>query len=156
MDRHHVLRPGCPLFLGLGLLCPPYCDRLVLHDQPVPGGNSHAVLRDEEAGNGADAPGTGALPIDVHIGQHVGQRVNFMLPADHQVHCTFVAEEQATYTQTIQSLPQPEEAAATATTAGSPTIRQTTISDAFAQFKDAAETATAQEEEEEAEQASAS
>ena len=32
MDGHHVLRPGCPLILGLGLLCPPHC------------GKSHLIL----------------------------------------------------------------------------------------------------------------
>lgn len=34
MDRHHVLRPGCPLFLGLGLLCPPHCGELLKINTP--------------------------------------------------------------------------------------------------------------------------
>lgn len=124
----------------------------------MPGGDSDAVLRDQETGNGADAAGTGSLPIDVDAGQHVGQRVDVVLPPNHQVHCPLVAEEQAAYTPPLPGLPQPEEVATAADAAPAPAARQAAAGDAFAQFEDETETAAIAEaeEEEEAEQASAS
>lgn len=124
----------------------------------MPGGDSDAVLRDQETGNGADAAGTGSLPIDVDLGQHVGERVDVVLPANHQVHRPLVAEEQAAHTPEVQGLPQPEEVATAADAAPASTTRQTAAGDAFAQSEDETETAAIAEaeEEEEAEQASAS
>ena len=116
----------------------------------MPGGDCYAVLRDQEARNGADAVGTGALSVDIDTGQHIGQRIDIVLPPDHQVHCPPVAEDQATRTQKIPGVPQPQEATGTA-------AETRTESVAFAEFADATEAATvAQEAEEEAEQASAS
>ena len=50
-----------------------FADWLVLHDQPVPGRDSDAILRDEEARNGADAPRTGQISLDLDAGQYLGQ-----------------------------------------------------------------------------------
>ena len=99
------------MFLHFNIVKIVALDRLVLHDQPVPGGNCHAVLRDQEARNGADAAGTGALPVDVDAGQHVGQRVGVVLPSNHQIHCPPVAEEQAAHLEAIPGLSQSQEAA---------------------------------------------
>ena len=93
------IRSSCrihfPFLIRFSILIHPRSsvDWLVLHDQPVPGGDSHAVLRDQEARNGADAAGTGALSVDVDAGQHIEQRIGVVLPPDRQVHCPPVAEE---------------------------------------------------------------
>ena len=109
----------------------------------MPGGDSHAVLRDEEKRNGADAFGTCPLPIDVDVGQHIGQRVDVLLPANHQVHRPLVAEEQAAHTQKVQGLSQPQEVATAADATATSTTRQTaSAGDAFAQFEDETDTAT--------------
>ena len=65
---------------------PRSADRLLLHDQPVPGRHRHAVLRDEEAGDGAHAPGEGSLPVhlDAHLlDQQLGAQL--VLRRDRQV-----------------------------------------------------------------------
>lgn len=57
-----VARPQSPEWvlarLGMELLCShthPATGGLLLHDQPVPGGDSHTVLRDKAEGKPADA-----------------------------------------------------------------------------------------------------
>lgn len=42
-----------------------FADRLVLHDQSMPGRNRDAILGDEETGDGEDAVGARALPFDL-------------------------------------------------------------------------------------------
>ena len=126
-------------------------DRFILHDQPVPGGHCHAVLRDEETRNGTDAARTGPLSVDVDAGQHVSQRIGFLLPSNHQVHCPLVAEEQETLPEAIPGLPQSEERSIGPAKSGG-----IAAAGARAQFADAPEAATRPEEAEKAEQASAS
>ena len=87
-------------------------DWILLHDQPVPGGHSHSVLRDEEARDGADAPGKGPLPFHVDAGQHLGERVGVLLPPNHQIHRPLVAAQQAAPTPALPGLPEPEAAGA--------------------------------------------
>ena len=48
-----LYRTDAPFSHNLQLLTP-CADRCVFHDQPLPGGNRHAVFRDETARNGAD------------------------------------------------------------------------------------------------------
>lgn len=81
-------------------------DRLVLHDQPLPGSHCHAVFRDQEARNGTDASGTGPLPVDVDAGQHVGVRITVVLSTNHQVHRPFVAPQQAASVASLPGLSQ--------------------------------------------------
>ena len=43
-----------------------HVDRLLLHDQPVPGRDCHPVLRDEAAGDGQDEGGAGKVQLLLH------------------------------------------------------------------------------------------
>lgn len=45
-------------------------DRLIFHDQPVPGGHRYPVLGDQTAGTPANAGTKGAVPLLLHPGQH--------------------------------------------------------------------------------------
>lgn len=47
-----------------------HLDRLILHDQPVPGGHRHPVLGDQAAGAPADAGAEGPVLVLLHPGQH--------------------------------------------------------------------------------------
>lgn len=40
-----------------------FIDRLILYDQPVPGGHSYSVLRDQAEGEPADEGATSALHV---------------------------------------------------------------------------------------------
>lgn len=57
MDRHHVLRPGCPLFLGLGLLCPPHCGEFLLTTKVT---HPHAIFQ-----NGRNEAEREVAPISI-------------------------------------------------------------------------------------------
>lgn len=45
-------------------------DRILLHDQPVPGGHRHPVLGDQAARAPADAGAEGPVFVLLHPGQH--------------------------------------------------------------------------------------
>lgn len=61
-------------------------DRIVFHDQLVPSRDRDAVLGDEEARDGAHAPGAGPLPVHQHTGLlHQQLRAHLLLLRDCQV-----------------------------------------------------------------------
>lgn len=68
------------------MVCFVVSDRIVFHDQLVPSRDRDAVLGDEEARDGAHAPGAGPLPVHQHTGfLHQQLGAHLLLLRDRQV-----------------------------------------------------------------------
>ncbi|KAG8268300.1 hypothetical protein J6590_029002 [Homalodisca vitripennis] len=80
-------------------------DRVVLHDQSVLGRDSHPVLGDEEARDGADAAGESAVPEHQHARLiHQQFRAHFVLRRDSQTSCSPLEEGEEKTDQEVSAV----------------------------------------------------